>query len=1541
MNKKFRKILLLLMLIMIVPFVMTSYACKDKVKDIQLVSVSEEYNVGDILKPEDFSIIITYTNKKVETIKVTSDMLVTELPELNEEGSVTIAVEYDKKQYNVTITIVNPKKIRDVELTDYKVNYETYDEFKANGNLVIKYVDETLTDTVLPITENMIDVKPDMTTAGEKTVVVKFNKVEYTYTIVVKERALVSYIFKDVKTTYYNTATKEDIDITSGKLILTYSNETKVIDLTNDMIDYVPDLIDGGVKIVKIKVGENTYELRLTIINDPEFEKYEQLIESIKNMLSTSLAKNTSIKAEASIELDSKVMGEVEKISEKYNADLKLDDIKDLYLVTMTEEVIKSLLESSDITIEDFIKNAGNIKLDINTARLLMNMLDRFVQANVDFDFNAYINSNPMLKETKAQTLEFLADVINLSTFQVPKYTIKLELDNNKNINLRLYYTEEYKRIIEIADETIFTPAMSKNFDVDNFLKSLKSYAESYREVYPEKSVIITKIIDIALNKNLTKHTLSNVLKETFDELNKDETLKAEIYAYIDVVSYFEDYLIDNKTITFVETINKCYDKLAEAYSQYTEAPTRLVIALNTFETIKKVANDKRYASEILIGLVFDSYIKDLYSQLEGYSYMMECSLKRVSEYQSYIDYRNEQIEIINSKIDELKASGVDPSIESDIQLLYREIEYHRMIIDDYNNYINCENEYISQYQNMLNEVVTNLNNTMSLKAIFVEYTHDVAFGNEVDYKVLITKVSEIFGFEDTATIINYYLTQYEAIKTTTLLTDVMDMYFGQYRAIIEQYIGTDLTNISYTMLFNIADRLQKANIIETDLKTDIIEIISNAYGEFKLIPEIAPYMPTIEYLFNFVQGNVEITEDVKESMMLIYNQVMTMIYDSLTPEQKAIYDMTVNYLNLGKELTQAYLDYAKAHNGESGVLYNFIIENIYTYADAFGVTIPEQLKVFIDNPHSLVTDLNNLVNLRYGISMITGIEDNELNTEYYTNVDKIILNLDNIIDLIIYNEVETEKFVNEYAILNNNVYALALAGKSIIERDGVQYPYADIYDLIIEEYDNPEIVDKTYFKKFVGETILTYKDLGLEYYLRQYLTAIDTENKFDIDTIVSELDSMVIELVNAYLYDNAETVVNTKLHFENIIASLNIQDSKNTLIYSIIAEIQKINPNVDTEQLYTLINTMLSDITNGTIENVIVDLRNLTDTIGFETLSALINNYINEGNIYLVREITQRLTALYYNDLVANTGYIKTDIDINFVNALTTLSESIDKYLAKDELVTIDTIINNYKVALSYLEDISKLHSDFDMFITSKILNIVTYKDLKTVEARNELQTLFATIEILPYLNEINIDNYLELEPAILTIVTAYNNNAINTKIVIDALIKVDMICDIAVNNLANVLNLDTDGYNSLSNLVYNIRNSYVNGDANVQKLAEEYFAFANTYGGENIQFMYALGIITLVYTEQDVDFNILLKDIPLPEGIKNVDYNKLINRIVTKEVLENIITTDGIKEVLTYNDEDKSIVKQELVLNFNIDFDITFIVYKGSINLSLSLTY
>ena len=313
---------------------------KGIVKSYTFEGVANSYNYKNPFTTDGVKLNLTLANGKVETVDVKEEM-VEAMPDMSTEGIKSVIVIYQGKYYVLNIRVRFEEPIYDYSFAGALDTYNLNQEFVLDNIKLTIVKSDDLTE-IVRVTEDMVKQMPDMSTEGEKEVVILYGDYEYRFTIKVEYRRIViAYAFNNCKSTYF---TRESFSIKGASLNIYYDdNCTEVVALDDSMIVELPEMTVAGNKKVEIKVQENIYEININV-NEFSYDVEEYAFVGVNNYIVESEFDPSGIKLVVVAKDGSTAV------------------------VSVTDDMVKEIPDMSKVGTKNIIINygAGEYKLEIN-----------------------------------------------------------------------------------------------------------------------------------------------------------------------------------------------------------------------------------------------------------------------------------------------------------------------------------------------------------------------------------------------------------------------------------------------------------------------------------------------------------------------------------------------------------------------------------------------------------------------------------------------------------------------------------------------------------------------------------------------------------------------------------------------------------------------------------------------------------------------------------------------------------------------------------------------------------------------------------------------------------------------------------------------------------------------------------------------------------------------------------------------------------------------------------------------------------------------
>jgi len=556
------------------------------------------------------------------------------------------------------------------------------------------------------------------------------------------------------------------------------------------------------IKIIENKIIEyeyiiNNYIMTSNIINDKEYNFYQEKLEVINNIYNDEILENLNFKTKIldlneldishNIEINSinrdllNIEKELEILNININKIKHLEKIdKNTLINSDNENIYKELLNKinsvynknieSKINFKTVVKNIENIKI--------VNMNDEYKE----LEHNESILKDIILEKQKIGNIESILNIVNIKNendyINYKSYIKNIEniLDNNlrntiynKNKRVDINNIETNKKLFREKDayknELIIINNDLLKYDLIKKEECIISNNEEY-EVLKSKLNILNKELE-EINKNKLINNLNiNYDISSFNEIIKEEYIKSEFV--INNIDNLYHYL-NNKNVN-IEKENEILNNINNYNTEILKYENNLKYNIkNNLEIKKSILNDnikdienkiieyqENYniiKNEIIIyekNKIIENNIK-LLNNLIIKEEDINCKIninkeniyniieyKKIIEeelehYYKYIKYKNNQIKL--KEFENLKEKNIIKK-ENIKEQLYNIYYYKNKLIKDIDNYIK-NNEYNTNKE-LLNNLLNNLEklrllNNVNLKNINIIYTNYLTLKTEIN----------------------------------------------------------------------------------------------------------------------------------------------------------------------------------------------------------------------------------------------------------------------------------------------------------------------------------------------------------------------------------------------------------------------------------------------------------------------------------------------------------------------------------------------------------------------------------------------------------------------------------------------------------------------------------------------------------------------------------------------------------------------------------------------------------------------------------------
>ena len=219
------------------------------------------YYTHSTLNVDGGTLVIVLENGATEEVTLTSDMISNF--DTSSPGEKTLTITHRSFSLDIDYTVVDAEVSSLAVYTQFKTEYFVGDSFDVTGGkLLVTYADSN--SEFVDVTAEMIS-NFNNTTSGTRFLTITYKGFSITYSYKIKPVELSTIkVNTPFKTEYF---AGESLDVTGGKLLLTYNNgTTEIIDITASMVsNFNNAYVDGTQKSLTITYNHLTVTLNYTI----------------------------------------------------------------------------------------------------------------------------------------------------------------------------------------------------------------------------------------------------------------------------------------------------------------------------------------------------------------------------------------------------------------------------------------------------------------------------------------------------------------------------------------------------------------------------------------------------------------------------------------------------------------------------------------------------------------------------------------------------------------------------------------------------------------------------------------------------------------------------------------------------------------------------------------------------------------------------------------------------------------------------------------------------------------------------------------------------------------------------------------------------------------------------------------------------------------------------------------------------------------------------------------------------------------------------
>ena len=151
------------------------------IEGYSIVLGDEVYDTSDQFTLNGIRLVLQMSDDTSVTINLTDEMLKS-MPDMTTPGVKTIVIEYLGQEYTFNINVAEVPTIEQFSFVQGNNLYVRANEFTLNGTSLVFQMSDDTTMTI-ELNDSMLKNMPDMTTAGQKTVVIEYLGQEFQFTI--------------------------------------------------------------------------------------------------------------------------------------------------------------------------------------------------------------------------------------------------------------------------------------------------------------------------------------------------------------------------------------------------------------------------------------------------------------------------------------------------------------------------------------------------------------------------------------------------------------------------------------------------------------------------------------------------------------------------------------------------------------------------------------------------------------------------------------------------------------------------------------------------------------------------------------------------------------------------------------------------------------------------------------------------------------------------------------------------------------------------------------------------------------------------------------------------------------------------------------------------------------------------------------------------------------------------------------------------------------------------------------------------------------
>lgn len=617
------------------------------------------YNYDNIyVVNEDFSVkgakLKIINDDGTETIITLTDSMLKDVPDMSTPGTKTITIVYLDNEFTFTIEVMSASVVSH-QIYGYESSYYTNDQFNCSQLRLKLFYDNGSNETI-KVTEEKLDAMPDMSTPGTKQINIIHNNINYPFTISVVDPAIVSSSIEGFKESYF---VNDEFTLENAKLKINYSNGSQeIVDITEFMIAFEPDMHVAGVKTITVNYKNKRYNFQITV-NNPEQINY--VVTGYENSYFTTSTFNIDqlkLKvfyndgSEEEVNITESMISHMPVMTTAGVKTIIVNHNQKQYTfsITVVEPSVLSHTitgyKSSYFTSETFMLNGLKLNLVYNdgiseSIDVVPSMIKQIPSLTIPGNKTVVVmyNGNEYQFTIKVVSPKETSRQIVGAT---DLYDVSDQFDLS-SIKLIINYEDATYKLVDITEDMIYEMP-------DMTTEGIKSIAVNYQGVFTE---IIFNVKDLAKAEMMEK--IQNFMKDYNSTDVKTSGIKINVEGnakYLENNVEFKEELY-NITVSSLNDLDGY-----KIYQPNVEAP---YVLIKEFASMEELKNDNTYINLIGVNYVvldmFDGKVERYYGTSDSYTIVENMPEISLDEFMSDAlkitqnDTTYKDITIFNSKL--------------------------------------------------------------------------------------------------------------------------------------------------------------------------------------------------------------------------------------------------------------------------------------------------------------------------------------------------------------------------------------------------------------------------------------------------------------------------------------------------------------------------------------------------------------------------------------------------------------------------------------------------------------------------------------------------------------------------------------------------------------------------------------------------------------------------------------------------------------------------------------------------------------------------